>query len=499
MNNSQKSINIVAAALGGQGGAVFTNWLIDVAEANGWRAQTTSLAGVAQRTGATIYYIELIPRDENISADPVLSLFPSPGDIDIAICSEIAEAGRMLQRGFISRDKTALITSSNRVYSISEKIDLADGTIEPEVLLDLSRQYAKDLVSFDMQSVADEHKSVISSVMLGALAGSGSLPFSRQSYLDAIGASGKGIDASKAAFNAGFEKAQSGNVQVFEPEPASSTPLAALNDNRFADPIARLPSGARESAVHGVNKLCDYQDADYASDYLGRLQLIAELDDGTNNSELTELTARYLALWMSFEDVPRVAQLKLRESRMHSIREEVGADQSQIMYVTEYFKPRPEEMCAIMPAGLGSKVMASKLGYKILTAFSGGKKLRTNTISVFVALKFLAALRKFRRGSLGYQHEHAMINSWLDAIQAAATRDVRVAIEIAKCGRLVKGYGDTRHRTTTQTQQIVHHANRTQTSNADDIAQLLTAALADDGNAAFSEVLSATTQTATPA
>ncbi len=493
MNSTDKSINIVAAALGGQGGAVFTNWLIDVAQANGWRAQTTSLAGVAQRTGATIYYIELIPRNEQTAAEPVLSLFPSPGDIDIAICSEIAEAGRMLQRGFISRDKTALITSSNRVYSITEKIDLADGTIEPEVLLDLSRQYAKELVVFDMQSVADQHKSVISSVMLGALAGSGSLPFPKQSFLDAIGASGKGIEASKAAFNTGFEKAQAGEVQIFEPEAPSSSPLAALDDSRFADPIARLPSSARETAVHGVNKLCDYQDADYASDYLDRLQLIAELDDGTNNSELTELTARYLALWMSFEDVPRVAQLKLRESRMNSIREEVGANQSDIMYVTEYFKPRPEEMCAIMPAGIGAKVLASKLGYKILAAFSGGKKLRTNTISIFLALKFLAALRKFRRGSLGYQHEHTMINSWLDAIKAAAVRDGRVAAEIAKCGRLVKGYGDTRHRTSEQAQQIIQHVNRTQTSNPDDVAQLLTAALADDSNTAFGKALSTAT------
>ncbi len=489
MSSPLKSINIVAAALGGQGGAVFTNWLIDVAEANGWRAQTTSLAGVAQRTGATIYYIELIPRVDAPSADPVLSLFPSPGDIDIAICSEIAEAGRMLQRGFISRDKTALITSSNRVYSITEKIDLADGTIEPAVLLDLCKAYAKDLVAFDMQSVADEHKSVISSVMLGALAGSASLPFSKQSFVDAITASGKGVDASLAAFNAGFENAQAGDVQIFEPQTGSSVPLAALDDNRFADPIARLPASVRDIAVHGVNKLCDYQDAEYAKDYIDQLQSICELDDGTNDHELTELTARYLALWMSFEDVPRVAQLKLRESRMDDIREEVGADPANIMYVTEYFKPRPEEMCAIMPARIGAKVLASKAGYKLLSAFSGGKKLRTNTISIHLALKLLSALRRFRRGSLGYQHERAMINSWLDAIKSAAKRDVNVAIEIAKCGRLVKGYGATRHRTSEQTQQIIDHANRTQTGNPGDISTLLAAALADDSNTAFSKAM----------
>ena len=92
---SAQTINMIAAALGGEGGAVFTNWVIDVAEREGWLCQTTSLAGVAQRTGATIYYLELFPRAEAVEQTPVMSLFPAQGDIDIAIASEIAEAGQI--------------------------------------------------------------------------------------------------------------------------------------------------------------------------------------------------------------------------------------------------------------------------------------------------------------------------------------------------------------------------------------------------------------------
>ena len=114
------TINMVIAALGGEGGGVLTNWLIAAAELNGWWCQSTSLAGVAQRTGATIYYLEFMLRQDG-KPPPVMSLFPAQGDIDIAVASEIAEAGRMVSRGFVSPQKTALITSDHRVFGITEK------------------------------------------------------------------------------------------------------------------------------------------------------------------------------------------------------------------------------------------------------------------------------------------------------------------------------------------------------------------------------------------
>ena len=97
-------IKLAILAVGGQGGGVLTNWVLDVAEANGYTAQSTSVPGVAQRTGATIYYIESLPRDSvPDGSEPVFSLMPGPGDVDVVLSSELVEAGRMLQRGFVSR------------------------------------------------------------------------------------------------------------------------------------------------------------------------------------------------------------------------------------------------------------------------------------------------------------------------------------------------------------------------------------------------------------
>ena len=56
-----KPLTIAVLAMGGQGGGVLTDWIVAVAEANGWHAQSTSVPGVAQRTGATLYYIEMLP------------------------------------------------------------------------------------------------------------------------------------------------------------------------------------------------------------------------------------------------------------------------------------------------------------------------------------------------------------------------------------------------------------------------------------------------------
>ena len=58
---TQQPIKIAIFAMGGEGGGVLADWIVDMGEANGWVAQTTSVPGVAQRTGATIYYVELFP------------------------------------------------------------------------------------------------------------------------------------------------------------------------------------------------------------------------------------------------------------------------------------------------------------------------------------------------------------------------------------------------------------------------------------------------------
>ncbi len=158
--------------MGGEGGGVLADWIVDVAEHAGYYAQTTSVPGVAQRTGTTIYYLEIFPEAEARAAgkEPVLALMPVPGELDVVIASELMEAGRAVQRGLVTPDRTTLIASTHRVYSMTERTDSGDGRVDAAALLAAAQGAARVLVARDFARVAERAGSVISAVLLGALA-----------------------------------------------------------------------------------------------------------------------------------------------------------------------------------------------------------------------------------------------------------------------------------------------------------------------------------------
>ncbi len=78
---ARRRISIAIMALGGQGGGILTDWIAQLGELAGYRTQSTSVPGVAQRTGATTYYIEMFPWAAG-DAEPVLALAPAPADVD---------------------------------------------------------------------------------------------------------------------------------------------------------------------------------------------------------------------------------------------------------------------------------------------------------------------------------------------------------------------------------------------------------------------------------
>jgi len=93
-HRAQRPLSLAIAALGGQGGGVLADWIVEIAESHGWIVQLTSVPGVAQRTGTTVYYLEMCPSPGEGTADPVLALMPVPGDVDVVVAAELMEAGR---------------------------------------------------------------------------------------------------------------------------------------------------------------------------------------------------------------------------------------------------------------------------------------------------------------------------------------------------------------------------------------------------------------------
>ncbi len=472
---------MLIAALGGEGGGVLTNWLIEAADRSGWYCQSTSLAGVAQRTGATIYYLEFMPRTHS-EMKPVMSLFPAQGDIDLAATSEIAEAGRMISRGFISPNRTTLISSSHRVYGIDEKSHPGDGTVDSSLLLELADRYSYRFIHFDMAELVERHKTVISASLLGAIAGSNVLPFNRGVFRELV-SSGKNADANRNAFDESSKRANPSKVYYFEPEMEPIFQLPAPTSElgkKFLPLLAKMPEEVHEVAYHAIVRLLDYQDVGYASLFLEKAEQILERDDPSAKYELSRETFRALSLWMSYEDIPRVAQLKVRPQREAEIRSEVQASPSQPLRITEYFHPRVEEIAAILPRKLGGALLNSNFMKKALGRLLGPRKLRTDTLFVEFVMRCLANLRFMRASTYGYFVEWKMIDRWFGAIVSAPS--LEHATNIAKLGQMVKGYGATRQRTTRRLSMILDFIDSNGFLTPNMIVSLQQAAMADESD-----------------
>ncbi|MBB4613367.1 indolepyruvate oxidoreductase subunit beta family protein [Novosphingobium taihuense] len=439
-NQHRDRITIAILALGGEGGGVLADWIQVVARQNGYVAQGTSVPGVAQRTGSTVYYIELV----RIGAaggnrpDPVLAMMPVRGDVDIVIASELMEAGRAILRGFVSKDRTTLIGSTHRVYAISEKSALGDGTGANARILDAAERRAARFIGFDMAEAAQSAGSVISSVMFGAMAGSGSLPFPREAFEDAVRHGGKAVAANLKGFASGFDAA--GRALPAPAEAAGPRAPTTAAGRALHDRLCRsLPEEAHALATDGVARLMEWQDARYAEVYVDRVEELAAIAPA-----LAAPAARHLALWMAYEDPIRVADLKIRATRSAHIAREVRVGSGQLLRVTEYMHPRLQEVCETLPRRIGSRILASEGWRRRLEPFfARGRHVETTGLRWFIVLRLLAAMRPFRRGSLRYAMEQERIGRWLDLVRDVARSDVDAAVEILGCQALVKGYSDT--------------------------------------------------------
>jgi indolepyruvate ferredoxin oxidoreductase beta subunit len=123
-------------------------------------------------------------------------------------------------------------------------------------------------------------------------------------------------------------------------------------------------------------------------------------------------------------------------------------------------------------------------------------EINTASISGFLRFYILAKLRRWRPRSWRFREEQRAIESWLKLIARAAPLSAALAIEIAECARLIKGYGDTHKRGSDNYQVIVAQviepalAGQIAVRQATDaIASARTAALLDPEGEALSNCL----------
>jgi indolepyruvate ferredoxin oxidoreductase beta subunit len=502
--DTARPLSIAVMAMGGQGGGVLVDWIVALCESQNWAAQSTSVPGVAQRTGATIYYIEALPlpKDAPPGLHPVLSLMVVPGEVDVVVGAELMEAGRAIQRGLVTPDRTTLIASSHRAYAVVEKQTPGDGIGDTATVFDAALAAAKRFIAFDMAALAEQSGSVISAVLFGALAAAKVLPFERAAFEATIRAAGVGVEPSLRAFALGFEQA-SADLKSGKP-PAPPKPdaekrvleLAPVGHNAYDALVARakasFPAATHDMIGAGLQRVVDFQDVAYGQDYLKLLADMLACDKAAGGEAkdfaLTREAAKYLAVAMAYDDVYRVADLKTRGSRFERVRAEVAASPDQLVYMTEFMHPRMDEVCGSLPARLGRFIESRPALFKRLDGFvNRGRRVRTGTIRWFLVLYVLGGLKRFRRGTLRHAVEVAHRDAWLKRVKIAAAKDYTLALELTRARRLVKGYSDTHARGQSKFDKVMATAARLEgrADAADWARRLREAALKDEDGIAL--------------
>jgi indolepyruvate ferredoxin oxidoreductase beta subunit len=567
-----RPLTLLICALGGEGGGVLTQWLVDAARLAGHRAQATSIPGVAQRTGSTTYYLEFDPQRESdrAGAPLVFNLSPVPGALDALVSSELLETARQAGNGMLSAERTLVLSSSARTLTTLERMAPGDGRLDDQALMKLVGAFSREHHVLDMAGLARQHGTVVSAVMLGAIAGSGLLPFERRHFEEAVKAGGGNASATQASLK-GFAAAcdEVGSARTrgafvaqvlggseLEHAAQASTPTGTITATsapgakgsmnvatiasgqngetgasadgargpgaaaqRLLAGDARFPDALHPLLMLGCERLIAYQGAGYARLYLDRVAAVLQAEQAQAASSthpeadaaaegtaqvasvdgwpITRETARGLAVWMAFDDVIRVAELKSRAARLERVRGEARAGAQDVLKVFDHFKPGVPEFAALLPAGLARRLQAwdARRQARGLPAWALPLKIGTHTITGVLALRALGLLKPLRPWGSRWAAEQALIEQWLQAVRNGTRQHAGLGLELARCCRLVKGYGGTHDRGREQLLHVLQHlapADGTPAqaqAAAQAVAAAREAALVDGSGKALAEAL----------
>jgi indolepyruvate ferredoxin oxidoreductase, beta subunit len=502
MNSSTatpRPLSVLICALGGEGGGVLSDWLMEIARKAGYAAQATSIPGVAQRTGATTYFFELypVPVAQLAGRKPVFSLNPIPGSLDVVIASELLEAARCASNGLPSSDRTVFITSTSRTFTTAERTAMGDGRLDSAALLALVQAVSRVHHALDMQRVATDNSTAVSAVMLGALAASGVLPLDRSICEEVIREGGRGAQASLQGFAAAWQMITQTKLQAEQ----AQLLVNLIDDSEKKLPeLAGFPIQINDMLRLGWLRVTEYQDRAYGKLYLSRVRSLLDAEhradaDALHGMHLTREVSRWLALWMSFDDIVRVADLKSRAARTERVRREVKIKSGDVLAVYEHFKPGVPEIAGLLPKPIADRLLAwdQQRIAEGREPWAMPIKLASHTVVGTLLLRLLATFKYIRPFSSRYAEEQALIEEWLKAVTAGLAEDWQLGYELALCGRLMKGYGETNHRGRDNLLHVIRHVandeHTTATARAAAIRRAREAALTDEAGSQLDRVL----------
>ncbi|MGH7808043.1 MAG: indolepyruvate oxidoreductase subunit beta family protein, partial [Thermodesulfobacteriota bacterium] len=469
MERKSELVKILIPAVGGQGGGVLTEWLVQAFLLEGFDAQGISLPGLSQRGGSTVYYLESFLQANSSKKPVIFSQYPVPGDVDIILAQEFLELGRVLELGYGS-NKTTIVSSTHRVYSAPEKMPIGSGIYSEENLRKLATAFSSLFIGFNALELAKENgldELGINGILLGALGASEVLPLSEATYLKAIEQRGVALKNNLKAFRIGWDHIIDGNHTLsksasqkkweeLKNERAEELPSTKIKE--YLELIERVekdyPLRLREILAEALFRLIDYQDASYVEKYLNDLSRVHDIDKTMKGGlRITELFAKNLALLMTYEDGIRVAELKIKPKRFQRIKEEMRLRDDQVFHVIDYLKPDAYEIYGLFPNILVAPIIRfteSRLFQRFWPQnkkITFGQKPVTTSFLGSLRLWLLTRFKFIRPYSHRYHNEHALIKKYKTAVEKFTPLSYETGCLVAKSGQMIKGYGNVRRRT----------------------------------------------------
>ncbi len=448
---------MLIGTVGGQGGGVLSDWLAHGLLNAGWQASSIGLLGLSQRAGTVTYYCEASPKDER---SRIPSVFAVPGDVDLILGQELLELARLVFGGFAA-PHCAIVGNSARYLTTMEKMPAEGGVYDSQIIaraieaLAPGRHYVFDAQRLVMERGLPALAS--NAILLGAAVASPALGLPREPFHAAIRASQISVKANVAAFDIGYERVRDGSLprlmidgcrtddwEEIARQRESRLPGFTERDayTRVMDTASReFPGAVLAILAEALYRLIDYQDVEYAQEYLTRVGSAKR--EGQAERSLAAYS-RNLAVWLTYEDAPRVAQLKTRRERFERIAKDFGI-RKQRYVVTDYLVPDVEQILELLPAGAAAAL--ARLGHVLTPRFDTLKfplRIKTSAVPGYWVMRSIATLRRARRRSSRHFTELAMIRRWEEAIRKWRARSAALGFLAADAARVVKGYGRVR-------------------------------------------------------
>ncbi len=463
MAETNRSVRVLIGTVGGQGGGLLCDWFIRGLLHAGWNAQSIGLLGLSQRAGSVIYYVEAAPEAQ---VAPLFSSYAVPGDVDLVLSQEFLELGRILQGGF-AKDSCTIVANTYRYLGTLEKMPAEGGIYPTGVIKRAAEELAADSYLFHAQDlVVEAGLSHLSSnaALLGATVASKSFNLPKEPFERAIRESEVSVADNLKAFALGYDGMRNGTLpqsQFRETPVLDWEQITADREKKLSrrdasgyrsllhEAQSRLPTALNRTLAEALYRLIDFQHLAYARAYVDRVVAMLETEKKAGSSDetfpLTAAYGRWLAEWLTYEDGPRVAQLKTRKSRFAQIRREHGVKPGDHYLVEDFLAPDPPQLYGMLPVPLAHLVR--NLGHRWRADFDSlsiPMRVATSRVSGYYTMRLTAGMRRFRLGSYRHQQELILVERWESTVKRWAGESVALGTLAAEAARVIKGYGHVR-------------------------------------------------------